>query len=101
MPTSYYRSIGADTFVVGKVQEVGGGRYQVSFKLLETAKDGAPLLSKQYVVPQSELSSVAHHISDLIYREIIGVRGVFSTKLAYIVVQCSQVKAAQYTLEVA
>jgi TolB protein len=106
MPTSYYRSIGADSVVVGTVKEVGGGRYEVSFKLLDTFKDkanqnSAPILTKQYVVPQSELRSVAHHISDLIYHQIIGVRGVFSTKLAYIVVQRSQGEAAQYTLEVA
>lgn len=105
MPVSYYRSIGADNVVMGKVEEVGGGRYQVSFKLLDTFKDkeqggGAPLISKQFVVPEDQLRSVAHHISDMIYRQLIGVRGVFSTKLAYIVVQRSEGEAAQYTLEV-
>jgi TolB protein len=104
MPVSYYRSIGADTAVFGKVREVGGGRYEVSFKLMDTVKgkeeNNTPLLSKQYVVPESELRSVAHHISDMIYRQMIGVRGVFSTKLAYIVVQRSAGEAARYTLEV-
>src|SRR5579872_4598875 len=103
MPVRYYRSIGADSVVLGKVQEVGGGRYAVSFKLLNTFQEGGagtPLIAKQFVVPESELRSVAHHISDLIYRQIIGVRGVFSTKLAYIVVQRGAGEAAQYTLEV-
>lgn len=102
MPIRYYRSIGADSVVLGKVQEVGGGRYEVSFKLFNTFQDkeGAPLLTKQFVVPESELRSLAHHISDLIYRQIIGVRGVFSTKLAYIVVQRGPSEAAKYTLEV-
>lgn len=101
MPTRYYRSIGADDVVLGKVQEVSPGRYAVSFKLLDTAQEGAtPLATKQFVVSESELRSVAHHISDLIYRQIIGIRGVFSTKLAYIVVQRSAGEAAQYTLEV-
>lgn len=106
MPVSYYRSIGADNVVVGKVQDIGGGRYEVSFKLLDavgakTEGNQAPLVSEKFVVPERELRAVAHHISDLIYRQIIGVRGVFSTKLAYIVVQRSAGEAAQYTLEVA
>ncbi len=101
MPVRYYRSIGADDVVLGKIQAVGGGRYAVSFKLLDTARENdAPLITKQFVVSEKELRSVAHHISDLIYRQIIGVRGVFSTKLAYIVVQRSSGEAAQYTLEV-
>lgn len=105
MPISYYKSIGADNVVMGKVQAVGGGRYEVTFKLLDTFKgkeqvNDAPLITKQFVVSESELRGVAHHISDMIYRQIIGVRGVFSTKLAYIVVQRSSGETAQYTLEV-
>lgn len=95
----------SDSVVSGSVREVAGGRYEVSFKLMDAAKgkaegDTAPLLTKQYVVPGTELRSVAHHISDLIYRQLIGVRGVFSTRLAYIVVQRGQGESARYTLEV-
>ncbi|HSW92908.1 MAG TPA: Tol-Pal system beta propeller repeat protein TolB [Gammaproteobacteria bacterium] len=95
----------SDSVVEGQVREVAGGRYEVSFKLMDAAKgkaEGAPvtLLTKQYVVPGTELRSVAHHISDLIYRQLIGVRGVFSTRLAYIVVQRGAGEAARYTLEV-
>ncbi len=106
MPISYYRSIGADNVVLGKVEAVGGGRYAVSFKLMDAvgggkeSAGGAPLLTKQFVVPERELRAVAHHISDMIYQQVIGVRGVFSTRLAYIVVQRSAGEAAQYTLEV-
>lgn len=105
MPVRYYHSIGADSVVLGKVREIGGGRYEVSFKLFDTVgskeEGGAPLLAKQFTVPENQLRAVAHHISDMIYRQMIGVRGVFSTKLAYIVVQRSSGEAAQYTLEVA
>lgn len=105
MPIRYYHSIGADDVVLGKVREVSHGRYEVSFKVLDTLTgDGGgaqtPLLTKQFVVSENELRSIAHHISDLIYRQLIGIRGVFSTKLAYIVVQRSTGEAAQYTLEV-
>ncbi|EKD74197.1 MAG: hypothetical protein ACD_45C00035G0001 [uncultured bacterium] len=105
MPISYYRSIGADTVVMGKVEQVGGNRYQVSFQLSETfnsknATNNAPLLSQKFIVPEEKLRSLAHHISDLIYRQITGIRGIFSTRLAYIVVQRFSNGAAQYALEV-
>lgn len=107
MPVSYYRSIGADNVVKGEVQEVSPGRYQVSFQLLDTFRGGketadthAPLLTRNYVVPASELRSVSHHISDLVYQQITGVRGVFSTRLAYVVVQRPLSGAARYRLEV-
>jgi TolB protein len=105
MPLSYYRSIGADDVVMGQVKQIGADRYDVSFKLLDTFKGketGAaiPALSKHYIVSESQLRSVSHHISDLIYQQITGVRGIFSTRLAYIKVQRSDDGSARYTLEV-
>lgn len=106
MPLRYYRSIGADNVVVGSVEDVGGGRYQVSFKLFDTfhgkadSTSAPALLTKTIVISDSDLRRYAHHISDLIYQQITGVRGVFSTRLAYIVVQHSDNGPTQYTLEV-
>jgi TolB protein len=101
MPMSYYRSIGADDVVMGKVEDIGGGRYQVSFKLTDTFhKDGAALLVNTKVISETELRRYAHHISDLIYQQLTGTRGVFSTRLAYIVVQHSEDGSARHVLEV-
>jgi TolB protein len=86
---------------------VGSNRYQVSFQLSDVLKgQGASesaqhvLLTQQFNVSDSELRALGHHISDLIYRQITGIRGIFSTRLAYIVVQRSPSKATQYVLEV-
>ncbi len=103
--TNDYRSLGIDNVVVGEVQGVGGGRYQVRFKLLDVFKGSntaSPvLISKTWVVSSNDLRVVAHRISDLVYKQVLGVRGIFSTRLAYIVVQRSpQGKPIQYTLEV-
>lgn len=99
----YFHHLGADNVVVGKVESVGGGRYQVSFQLLDMfrGKGAASIvLTKKYPVSSNELRAVAHHISDLIYQQITGVRGIFSTKIAYIVVQRSASGSARYLLEV-
>jgi TolB protein len=105
---NYFRNRGADDVVIGKVQQVGGNRYQVSFQLLDAVKgkssqlpEDSLLLGKKFTVPGNELRALAHHISDLIYQQITGVRGVFSTRLAYVVVQRAPQTPTRYVLEVA
>ena len=100
--TDYFRSLGTSNVVLGKVQAAGNDRYQVSFQLLDLFQGKGSeniVLSKKYTVSGGELRALAHRISDLIYQRIIGMQGIFSTKLAYIVVE--QVGGGQrYTLEV-
>lgn len=99
----YFRKLGTDNVVVGKITSLGGDRYDVSFQLLDIYHGkGADsvVLKKSYQISGRELRSVAHHISDLIYESITGVRGVFSTRIAYVVIQKSP-KGKRYILEVA
>jgi TolB protein len=99
----YFRGIGTDNVVVGKVNDLGGGRYQVSFQLLDMfrGKGAASIvIDKKYTVSGGELRKVAHHISDMIYEQITGTRGVFSTKIAYVVIQRYNNGTAHYSLEV-
>lgn len=100
MPPSYYHGLGADVFVTGSVKQIGLNQYQVNFRLSDALRTSAPLLTQQFVVTDSRLRSVAHHISDLIYRQLTGVRGIFSTRLAYIVVQHGPDGRSRYMLEV-
>ena len=39
----------------------------------------------------NEMRKLAHHISDLIYEQITGTRGIFSTKIAYVVMAIAHV----------
>jgi TolB protein len=105
---NYFRSLGADNIVIGKIKKIDGDRYQVSFQLLDVfkGKEGSDaqqsiLLEHSFVVGSAEMRPLAHHISDLIYEQITGVRGIFSTRLAYIVVQRSLDAPTRYTLEIA
>jgi len=95
---------GVDNTVIGTVREIGANRYQVNFQLVEAfkGKHASPqtvLLDRNYTISGSELRALAHHISDAIYQKITGVRGVFSTKLAYILVQ-RESNPTRYILEV-
>lgn len=94
-----WRQVGADSVVVGQVVRVGN-QYQVHYKLLDTVAQGKVLLEKEYRVASNEIRALAHHISDEIYQKLTGERGIFSTRIAYILVQ-RQGERAKYFLEVA
>lgn len=83
--------------VTGQIESVGGGSYKVSFQLLDVYNK-TKLLDLEYKVPEARLRALAHHISDLIYAQLTGDRGIFSTRIAYVMV--SHDGGARYNLEV-
>jgi TolB protein len=99
----YFKRLGANNVVVGKIDALDGGRYQVSVQLLDIFQGegtGNILLNKKFTISGSEMRSLAHHISDLVFEEMTGVRGIFSTKMVYVVVDRRE-EGARYILEVA
>lgn len=100
----YFRKLGTDNVVVGYVTPQGNDRYQVNFQLLDMFRgSGAAsiVLDKKFTVSGNELRGLSHHISDLIYEQITGTRGIFSTRMAYVLVQHYQNAPTRYVLEVA
>ena len=99
----YFRRLGTDNVVIGKVVPLLNDRYQITFQLLDifrgTGKKSVTL-GRSYTVSAHELRSIAHHISDLIYQKLTGIKGVFSTKLAYIVIRTEPDGRMRYILEV-
>lgn len=101
--TDYFRRLGTDNVVVGRVDALGNNRYQVSFQLLDMFRgkgEASIVLDKKYQINGSEMRKLSHHISDLIYEQLTGVRGIFSTKIAYVVVRRPLSAPARYMLEV-
>src|SRR3990167_6195253 len=82
-----WKSAGADSVVLGKVISIGNNRYEVKVTLVDVVAHNRLLLSKIFRVSAQELRPLAHHLSDLIYVKLTGVRGIFSTRIAYVVVQ--------------
>ena len=97
---SFWRHVGADDVVTGQVRSLGSNRYEVSFTLVDAVAQGKMLFSKTFQVSAPEIRPLAHHISDLVYEKLTGERGVFSTRIAYVLVQRSGQKE-RYSLEVA
>ncbi len=99
-PLAYWKSVGADSVLSGRVVPLGNNQYSVTFDLINSAATGKLLLSQKYQVDANKLRKLAHHISDEIYYKLTGDRGVFSTKIAYVLVQRAG-ENSKYSLEVA
>jgi TolB protein len=84
-PVNYgeWKGRGADALVVGSVQRLADGRYDVRYRLLDTVKS-APLSGFSNAAGPDRLRVVAHKIADDIYEKLIGVRGAFATRVAYV-----------------
>lgn len=84
----YWKNYGAANLVIGSVTPKGNGLYDVSFQLIDIYKTGSePLLSIKFKDKYpGQFRALAHYISDLIFKKITGVRGFFSTRIAYITV---------------
>ena len=79
-----WRAKGTDALVAGSVSRLADGRFDLRFKLWDAIK-GEELLGRSTVVPASDLRLAAHRVSDEIYQQLTGERGVFATRIAYVV----------------
>lgn len=82
----YYRDWsvpGMEYLVVGDVQREPTGGYKVVFSLLQVHGE-RKLFTEQVRGSENELRDIAHYISDKVYKTITGVRGAFSTRIAYV-----------------
>ena len=84
-PVNYsdWKAQGADALVVGSVQRLADGRYDVRYRLLDTVK-AANLSGFGQIAGPDRLRVAAHKIADDIYEKLIGVRGAFATRIAYV-----------------
>ncbi|MES2537469.1 MAG: Tol-Pal system beta propeller repeat protein TolB [Pseudomonadota bacterium] len=78
-----WKSRGADALVIGSVQRLADGRFDVRYKLLDTVKS-AQLSALALAAAPQYTRVTAHKIADDIYEKLIGARGSFATRIAYV-----------------
>lgn len=121
IPIATWQTVGVENVVLGQVYESSPGRYAVRFELWDVFKGkekSTPvvrqgelvvsqsatshiLLSKSFDnIPAEQFRALAHHISDLVFEKLTGIRGAFSTRIAYVLVRDLGVKR-EYILEIA
>lgn len=120
MDLATWQGIGVENAVLGYIQHTGNDFYTVTFQLLDIYKvqpgaagqvqngelavksgNGTVLISKTYHgIRAQDFRALAHHMSDVIYEKLTGIRGAFSTRIAYVMVMRT-VQGNRYSLEVA
>jgi TolB protein len=78
-----WKGAGSDYVVVGRVSSLANGSLAVDFELLN-ALTGVRLTTQRFVGTPNALRNAAHRVSDVVYQKILGVRGAFATRIAYV-----------------
>jgi TolB protein len=72
-----------DYVVVGRVTATADGQVRIDADLVNVL-NGQVVFKPSSTAPASNLRGAAHRISDALYEKITGVRGAFSTRIAYV-----------------
>ena len=73
-----------DALAAGSVSRRADGRIESRFRLHDTQKGGV-LSAQAYVTGSEQLRLAGHRIADEIYEKLTGEKGIFSTRIAYVV----------------
>jgi len=79
-----WRSRGADAVVGGSVTRLADGRFDVRFRLWDAVRN-QELLGQSKLVLGADLRLAAHRVADEIHEKLTGERGVYATRIAYVV----------------
>ena len=74
----------ADALLVGSVVARPDGRFEARFRLYDAVKQ-SPLGGIAYTLTKDQVRATAHRIADFVYEKLTGEKGVFSTRVAYVV----------------
>ena len=95
-----WRLLGMENLVIGKLIQTSDGNYEVEFRLIDVYKE-KQIAGFKLPSTKAQLRTTAHEISDIIYEKLIGVRGAFATRIAYITVNKKRDGKKTYTLQIA
>jgi len=81
-----WRSRLADFMVIGETLRLPDNRFEVRFRLLDVVKQ-SQIGGIAFTLTAAQTRLTAHKMADFIYEKLTGERGVFSTRIAYVVKQ--------------
>ena len=80
---SDWRILGTEVVIVGEVLPNGKDNYMIQFQVFDVFR-GKQILGYRMPSNRAGLRASSHRISDMIYEKLTGVKGVASTRLAYV-----------------
>jgi TolB protein len=78
-----WRRLNNDYIVVGSMQSDGADHFSITYELYNVLTRQR-LLGFQVSANRPGLRSASHQIADAVFEKILGIRGAFSTRIAYI-----------------
>src|SRR5713226_1052355 len=78
-----WRRLNNDYIVVGQIQPLGQDRYNITFELYNVL-NRQRLLGYQISANKPGLRLASHQVADMVFEKILGVRGAFATRVAYV-----------------
>ncbi|MGB7216583.1 MAG: Tol-Pal system beta propeller repeat protein TolB [Gammaproteobacteria bacterium] len=78
-----WRVSDVDALVIGRLQQTGPDDFTAQFQLFDVIR-GRQLLGFRLTSNRDNLRATAHRIADMIFEELTGIPGVFSTQIAYV-----------------
>ncbi|MET0984001.1 MAG: Tol-Pal system beta propeller repeat protein TolB [Steroidobacteraceae bacterium] len=78
-----WRLLKTDFIAVGQVSPEGADRYNVQFELYNVLT-GQRLLGQRMSSTNTTLRATAHRIADMIFEQLTGIPGAFSTRIAFV-----------------
>lgn len=90
-----WRGKGAEAMVIGQVNSLPGGRYDIQFRLLDAIKQ-TQIAGYSYNISPEQWRATAHTIADVVYEKLTGLKGAFGSRIAFV-----QKRAKRFELRVA
>jgi TolB protein len=78
-----WRRLSNDYMVVGQMQPLGADRFNITFELYNVLTRQR-LLGYQISANKPGLRLASHQVADMVFEKILGIRGAFATRIAYI-----------------
>lgn len=94
-----WRLLKVDYVVVGRLTQLPDGRYEIQFELVNVLT-GQRALGQAIPAGRDALKMASHRASDVIFEKILGMRGAFATRIAYVVAE-GPAQARRFRLVVA
>ncbi|MCG6970580.1 MAG: Tol-Pal system beta propeller repeat protein TolB [Gammaproteobacteria bacterium] len=94
-----WRILGVESLVIGQVENTGPDNYTISFWLQDVFQ-AKQMVAYKIPATSKTLRAAAHKISDIVYEQLTGVKGAFSTRIAYVTAE-GDFREKRYSLWIA
>ncbi len=95
-----WRILGAEYVLVSQARAQADGRIALEYHLFDVPNE-REMATAVVIGRRDQWRDIAHHVADVVYQNVTGVRGAFSTKIAYVLAQNAGTSRATYSIEIA